>query len=98
MVHRQWWERKGHSGEMVQMDGSHHDWLEGRGPEFVLIGYIDAATGRGFGRFWTMPVMDSFRSYIRRYGIPLKVYLDRHTIYISNGKASLAEELAGVEP
>ena len=44
--HRQWRERKEHCGEMVQMDGSHHDWLEGRGPACVLMGYIDDATGR----------------------------------------------------
>jgi hypothetical protein len=100
--HRQWRERKEHDGEMVQMDGSHHDWLEGRGPGCVLMGYIDDATGRGFGRFYeyegTWPAMDSFRGYIQRYGIPLKVYLDKHTTYKSNGKPSLEEELAGIEP
>ena len=100
--HRQWRERKEHCGEMVQMDGSHHDWLEGRGPACVLMGYIDDATGRGYGRFYeyegTQPAMDSFRRYIQRYGIPLQVYLDKHTTYKSNGKASLEEELAGMEP
>ncbi len=100
--HRQWRERKEHCGEMVQMDGSHHDWLEGRGPACVLMGYIDDATGRGFGRFYeyegTQPAMDSFRSYIQRYGIPLVVYLDKHTTYQSNGKPTLEEELAGIEP
>ncbi len=100
--HRQWRERKEHYGEMVQMDGSHHDWLEGRGSACVLMGYIDDATGRGFGRFYgyegTQPAMDSFGRYIRRYGIPLKVYLDKHTTYKSNGKASLEEELVGSEP
>ena len=101
-VHRQWRERKGHFGEMVQMDGSHHDWFEGRGPECVLMGYIDDATGEGFGRFYeyegTMPAMDSFRRYIQRYGIPLSVYLDKHTTYKSPGKPSLEEELQGIEP
>jgi hypothetical protein len=87
---------------MVQMDGSHHGWLEGRGPECVLMGYIDDATGRGFGRFYeyegTGPAMDSFGRYIQRYGIPLKVYLDKHTTYKSNGKPTVEEELAGIEP
>jgi len=100
--HRQWRERKGHVGEMVQMDGSHHDWLEGRGPRCVLMGYVDDGTGRGFGRFYgyegTVPAMDSFRRYIQSYGIPLKVYLDKHTTYKSNGKPTLEEELAGIEP
>ncbi len=80
-VHRQWRERKEHYGEMVQVDGSHHDWLEGRGPWCVLMGYIDDATGKGFGRFYayegTIPAMDSFRGYIERYGVPLSVYVDR---------------------
>jgi hypothetical protein len=100
--HRQWRERKERCGEMVQMDGSHHDWLEGRGPGCVLMGYIDDATGRGFGRFYeyegTVPAMESFGRYIQGYGIPLKVYLDKHTTYKSNGKATLEEELAGNEP
>ena len=100
--YRQWRERQGHCGEMVQMDGSHHDWLEGRGACCVLMGYVDDATGRGFGRFYeyegTVPAMDSFRRYIRRYGIPLKVYLDKHTTYKSNGQPTLEEELAGIEP
>jgi len=37
---------------MVQMDGSHHDWLEGRGEKMVLMGYIDDASSRFFGRFY----------------------------------------------
>jgi len=101
-VHRQWRERKEHLGEMVQMDGSHHDWFEGRGAECVLMGYIDDATGEAFGRFYdyegTMPAMDSFRRYIQRSGIPLSVYLDKHTTYKSPAKPSIEEELAGIEP
>ena len=49
--HRQWRQRKEHRGEMVQMDGSHHDWFEGRGPWCVLMGCIDDATGRVHGNF-----------------------------------------------
>jgi len=101
-AHRRWRERKAHRGEMVQMDGSHHDWFEGRGPACVLMGYIDDATGRAFGRFYgyegTMPAMDSFRRYVQRWGIPLSVYLDRHTTYRSPAKPSIAEELEGIEP
>lgn len=93
--HRQWRERKHHFGEMVQMDGSHHDWFEGRGPKCVFMGYIDDATGETFGRFYeyegTMPAMDSIRNYMKKYGIPVSVYLDRHTTYKSPAKASLTE-------
>jgi transposase len=85
--HRQWRERKHHYGEMVQIDGSHHDWFEGRGPECVLMGYIDDATGKVFGRFYeyegTIPAMESCRRYMRKYGIPMSIYLDKHTTYKS---------------
>ncbi len=83
--HRQWRERKAYRGEMVQLDGSHHDWFEGRGPICVLMAYVDDATGVVFARFYeyegTIPAMDSFKRYIRRYGVPQSVYLDRHSTY-----------------
>jgi transposase-like protein len=95
--HRQWRERKQHYGEMVQMDGSHHDWFEGRGPGCVLMGYIDDAMGKVFGRFYeyegTIPAMDSFKQYIQKHGLPMSVYLDRHTTYKSTAKASLEDVL-----
>ncbi len=100
--HRQWRERKHHFGEMIQMDGSHHDWFEGRGPECVLMGYIDDATGTVYGRFYdyegTMPAMDSFKRYIKRYGIPQSVYLDKHSTYKSNAKQSIEDELEDKKP
>jgi len=95
--HRQWRERKRHAGEMVQMDGSHHDWFEGRGPWCVLMGYIDDATGTVFGRFYgyegTIPAMDSCKRYLRKYGLPLSVYVDRYKTYKSTAKPSLEDEL-----
>lgn len=101
-AHRQWRERKHHYGEMVQMDGSHHDWFEGRGPRCVLMGYIDDATGKVFGRFYeyegTIPAMDSFRSYVQRYGVPLSVYLDKHTTYKSTAKPTIQDELNNAKP
>ncbi len=97
--HRQWRERKEHFGEMVQMDGSHHDWFEGRGPECVLMGYIDDATGRPYARFepyeGTIPAMKSLKGYIKRYGIPVSLYLDKHTTYRSPKKETIKEELEG---
>jgi transposase len=47
-----WRERKARCGELVQMDGSHHAWLEERGPRLVLMALIDDATGRAWGRFY----------------------------------------------
>ena len=100
--HRRWRVRKECFGEMVQMDGSHHDWLEGRGPKLVLMGYIDDATNNVYGRFYdhegTIPAMDSFKRYTKKYGLPISVYLDRHSTYKSMKKLSEWEELEGVEP
>lgn len=100
--HRQWRERKEQIGELVQMDGSHHDWLEGRGPECVLMAYIDDATGRAYARFYdyegTYPAMDSFWRYIERYGIPQGVYLDRLPAYKSTAKPTIEDELLGRDP
>jgi len=98
---RQRRERRPCLGAMVQLDGSHHDWLEGRGPRMVLMGYIDDATNRVYGRFYdyegTFPAFDSFKRYARRYGIPASVYLDRHSTYKSSRELTLEEQLQGVE-
>jgi len=92
-----WRERKHYFGEMIQVDGSHHDWLEGRGPKCVLMGYIDDATSIRFARFYThegtVPAMDSLKRYIKRYGIPKSLYLDKHTTYKSSGKLTIEDQL-----
>jgi transposase len=99
--HRQYRQRRPHFGEMLQMDGSHHRWLEERGLELVLMACIDDATSTAFGRFFsyegTTPAFDVFKRYAKRYGLPCSVYLDRHTTYKSNKKLTVEEELAGVE-
>ena len=76
--------------------------VEGRGTECVLMGYIDDATGTVCGRFYdyegTMPAMDSFNRYIKRYGIPQSVYLDKHSTYKSTTKQSIQDELEDKKP
>lgn len=100
--HCQWRQRKSRWGEMIQMDGSHHEWFEDRGPACVLMGYIDDATNRVYARFYeyegTLPAMDSFKRYARRYGLPHSVYLDRHTTYKSSATPTLEECLEGRRP
>jgi len=100
--HRQWRERKSHRGELIQMDGSHHKWFEARGPKCVLMAYIDDATGRVFARFdayeGTIPAMDSFKRYVKRNGLPLAVYADKHTTYKSPDEPTIEEQLEGKEP
>jgi hypothetical protein len=100
--HRNWRERKANYGQMVQADGSHHDWFEGRGPWCVLMGQIDDATSKVSAEFHdyegTLPFMASFKLYIKAKGIPLSVYIDRHTTYKSNKKSSIEDELENREP
>lgn len=100
--HRAWRERKAHRGELIQLDGSHHAWFEDRGPECVLMAYIDDASNRVYARFYpyegTLPAMDSFKRYIRRDGIPLSVYLDKHSTYKAWAVPTLSEQLAGRKP
>lgn len=100
--HRQRRERRAHFGELVQIDGSHHDWFEGRGPISVFMGYIDDATNTVHGRFYdyegTMPAMDSMKRYIKRYGIPQSVYLDKHTTYKSWAEPTIEEQLNDQRP
>jgi len=94
-----WRQRKEYLREMVQMDGSHHDWLEGRGPPLVLMGYIDDATNRFFGRFYdyegVYPAMDTLERYIRLYGVPVSLYLDKHSTYKTTRQPSVDELLRG---
>ena len=100
--HRAWRERRPHVGELLQLDGSHHDWLEGRGPRCVLMADIDDASSRVYARFYdyegTIPAMESFQRYVMRHGIPLAVYADKHTTYQSPTKPTVEEQLAGTEP
>lgn len=97
--YRCWRERKARFGEMVQMDGSHHGWFEDRREICTLMGYIDDATGNKRGWFYeyegTLPAMDSLKRYIKRYGIPLSVYLDRHSTYKAWGKLTIEQQLKG---
>jgi transposase len=72
-------------GELVQMDASIHDWLEGRGEQIILINMIDDATSRVLSRFYlagtTETHMDLLGRWLRRYGRPQALYTDRHSIF-----------------
>jgi hypothetical protein len=100
--HRQWRERKPGFGAMVQLDGSHHDWFEGRGPKCVLMVMVDDATNQMRARFFpeetTRASYDVLEGWVRKPGLPGSLYVDRDSIYRCEGVASLAEQLAGKEP
>ena len=89
--HRVRRERMPQEGMLLQIDGSHHPWLEDRGPRFVWLLAVDDATGTVANALFR-PEEDT-RGYfllmdgvIRRYGIPLALYGDRHGVFKFNGK------------
>jgi hypothetical protein len=98
--HRRRRERKEHFGELVQMDGSFHAWLEERGPEGCLIDMADDAsntTNAQLGEQETIwAVADALRSWIEEYGVPLALYVDWKNLY--KRRATVAEQLRGEEP
>jgi transposase len=93
-------ERKEHFGELVQMDGSFHPWLEERGPEGCLIDLADDATNTTWARLgeqetiWA--VADALRAWIEQYGIPMALYVDWKNLY--KRLATPRERLRGEEP
>ncbi len=80
------------------MDGSDHDWFEGRAPWVVLMVMIDDATNRTYARFaeaeTTRAAYDVFEGYVRKYGLPQGLYVDRDSIYKTTREPSIAEQLA----
>jgi transposase len=73
-------------GELVQIDGSHHDWFEGRSAKCCLIAFIDDATSRVLGaRFFeqetTQGYLSVLHALVQRHGVPLALYSDRHGIF-----------------
>jgi transposase len=82
-------ERRACFGELVQMDGSDHDWFEGRAPSCNLLVYIDDATGQLL-ELWFVPDETTFayfaasRRYFERYGKPVAFYSDKHGIFRVN--------------
>lgn len=73
-------------GELVQIDGSHHDWFEGRASKCCLLVYIDDATGRLMHlRFCetesAFDYMLATRKYIEKHGKPVAFYSDKHAVF-----------------
>lgn len=87
--HRKWRERKTMLGIMIQLDGSPHDWFEGRGAPCVLLVFIDDATSKILWlEFVTaeavIPVMRATKSYIEKWGIPQSFYTDYGSVFHVN--------------
>jgi len=100
--HRSRRERYRQRGMMLQIDGSHHEWLEGRGPKLCLIAATDDATGEvPYALFRpeedTQGYFELMEHIVATHGIPLAVYRDRHPIFETppRHQESVEEQLAG---
>jgi len=84
-------ERRARLGEMIQIDGSPHDWFEGRSKSCTLLVFIDDATGRLTQlRFMptetTLGYMSVLHAHILEHGVPVALYSDKHSIFRINAK------------
>jgi len=93
-------EPKAHFGELVQLDGSFHDWLEGRGPRLCLMNMVDDATGETLGRFHEQEgiweAVDVLRAWVKKYGVPRALYTDWKNVYVR--ESSEEERDSGIVP
>lgn len=99
--HRSRRDRMPAEGLLLQLDGSRHDWLGERGPRLTLVGAIDDATGKLLAATFreqedAAGYLAVLRDVVRRYGIPVAVYRDRHSIFETSdrGLFTLEEQLA----
>jgi hypothetical protein len=85
-LHRKRRERKEHFGELVQLDGSFHEWLEGRGPRGCLMDLVDDATSTTQSRMGAEETIWAaagvLRKWIEKYGVPQALYTDWKNVYV----------------
>jgi transposase len=85
-THRKRREARAHFGELVQLDGSFHEWYEQRGPKGCLMNLVDDATATTLARIgveetiWT--AVGVLRQWIEQYGVPVALYTDWKTVYV----------------
>jgi transposase len=100
-AHRQRRRRSAREGELVQLDGSPHDWLEGRGPYLTALGMQDDATGKILAaQFFLSETAEGYfrllHHLLRRFGVPVAFYGDRSGVFVRNDDHwTIEEELAG---
>ncbi len=92
--HRSRRQRRQCFGELVQIDGSIHDWLEGRGPQMTLLVMIDDATSKATARFFPSETTEGYFAllsrYIRKYGRMVAIYADGNSIFFATDAAGEA--------
>jgi hypothetical protein len=88
---------------MLQVDGSPHDWLQGRGPRMCLIGAIDDATSKVMGAFFVQAesswgYFTLFSDIFNAHGLSHSLYTDRHSVFWTEREPTLAEQLINKKP
>ena len=101
--HRSRRERRGAEGMMLQVDGSPHDWLQGRGPRLCLIGAIDDATSKVMGALFIQAesswgYFHLFSEIFREHGLPQSIYTDCHSVFWTDREPTLEEQLINQKP
>lgn len=101
--HRSRRERRPAEGMMLQVDGSPHDWLEGRGPPMCLIGAIDDATSKVTGGFFTQAesswgYFTLFSDTFGEHGLPHSIYTDCHSVFWTDRQPTVQEQLLNKKP
>jgi hypothetical protein len=93
--------RAAREGELVQLDGSPHDWLEGRGMRLTALGMQDDATGKILAaQFFSSETAQGYfhllQSLLHRFGVPTAFYGDRSGVFVRHDDFwTVEEELAG---
>ena len=101
--HRSRRERRAAQGMMLQVDGSPHDWLQGRGPRMCLIGAIDDATSSVMGAFFAQAesswgYFHLFSEIFRKHGLPQSIYTDCHSVFWTDREPTIEEQLINKKP
>jgi transposase len=101
--HRSRRERRVSEGMMLQVDGSPHDWLQGRGPRLCLIGAIDDATSKVLGAFFVQAesswaYFKLFTEIFTEHGVSQSIYTDCHSVFFTDREPTLAEQLINTKP
>jgi transposase len=94
-------DRRETRGELIQLDGSIHDWF-GTGEKCWLINFADDATSEQWGKFTesesTQSLMQCVKEYILKFGCPAAFYVDKDSIYRVNRPQTIEEQLSDEEP
>lgn len=94
---------RGCIGELIQIDGSEHRWVEDRGPACTLLVYVDDATSRLMQLLFvssesTFTYFEATRGYLELYGKPLALYIDDATSRLMQLNWNSSRQIACVLP